>query len=158
MDYKLEVVVLPVADVDLAKAFYKSLGWREDADLARTDDFRVVQLTPPGSACSVIFGTGVTSAAPGSAEGLQLVVDDVDAAREDLAARGATVERRVPRRDRRVPSRRIRKPGTGVSPRPPELRVIRLVQRPRREHMVRSGDHNPAARTLTAPFDQGVSA
>ncbi|HEX5190956.1 MAG TPA: VOC family protein [Streptosporangiaceae bacterium] len=91
MDYKLEVVVLPVTDADRAKAFYKSLGWREDADLAKADDFRVVQLTPPGSACSVIFGTGVTSAAPGSAEGLQLVVDDVDAAREDLAARGATV-------------------------------------------------------------------
>ena len=91
MDYKLEVVVIPVADVDRAKAFYNALGWREDADLVTGDDFRVVQLTPPGSACSVIFGTGLTSAAPGSAEGLQLVVDDVDAAREELAARGATV-------------------------------------------------------------------
>jgi catechol 2,3-dioxygenase-like lactoylglutathione lyase family enzyme len=91
VDFKLEVVVIPVADVDRAKAFYKGLGWREDADLVTGDDFRVVQLTPPGSACSVIFGTGLTSAVPGSAEGLQLVVDDLDAAREELAARGATV-------------------------------------------------------------------
>jgi catechol 2,3-dioxygenase-like lactoylglutathione lyase family enzyme len=91
VDFRLEVVVIPVADVDRAKAFYKALGWREDADLVTGDDFRVVQLTPPGSACSVIFGTGLTSAAPGSAEGLQLVVDDVDAAREGLAARGAPV-------------------------------------------------------------------
>ena len=91
MDFRLEVVVIPVADVDRAKAFYKGLGWREDADLVTGDDFRVVQLTPPGSACSVIFGTGLTSAAPGSADGLQLVVDDLDAAREELAASGATV-------------------------------------------------------------------
>ena len=91
MDYKLEVVVLPVADVDRAKAFYGRLGWREDADFAGDQGFRVVQMTPPGSACSVIFGAGVTGAAPGSAEGLQLVVDDIDAARADLAAQGAEV-------------------------------------------------------------------
>src|SRR4051794_20253529 len=88
---RLEVVVLPVADVDRAKDFYKALGWREDADFATGEDFRVVQLTPLGSACSVIFGTGVTSAAPGSAEGLQLVVTDIDAARAELAGRGAEV-------------------------------------------------------------------
>lgn len=86
---KLEVVVVPVADVDRAKNFYKALGWREDADYVGGPDFRVVQLTPPGSACSVIFGTGVTSASPGSAQGLQLVVTDIDAARAELAARGA---------------------------------------------------------------------
>jgi catechol 2,3-dioxygenase-like lactoylglutathione lyase family enzyme len=91
MDFKLEVVVLPVADVDRAKDFYKTLGWREDADLATEADYRVVQLTPPGSPCSVIFGTGLTSAAPGSAEGLQLVVSDVDAARAELAGRGIEV-------------------------------------------------------------------
>jgi catechol 2,3-dioxygenase-like lactoylglutathione lyase family enzyme len=91
MDMKLEVVVLPVADVDRAKNFYKSLGWREDADFASSADFRVVQLTPPGSACSIIFGTGVTSAAPGSAQGLHLVVTDVDAARAELASNGADV-------------------------------------------------------------------
>jgi catechol 2,3-dioxygenase-like lactoylglutathione lyase family enzyme len=86
---RLEVVVLPVSDVDRAKDFYKALGWREDADFAAGEDFRVVQVTPPGSACSVIFGTGVTSAEPGSAEGLQLVVDDIEAARSELADRGA---------------------------------------------------------------------
>jgi catechol 2,3-dioxygenase-like lactoylglutathione lyase family enzyme len=86
---KLEVVVVPVADVDRAKDFYKALGWREDADYAAGEDFRVVQVTPPGSACSVIFGTGVTSAAPGSAQGLQLTVADIDAARAELTANGA---------------------------------------------------------------------
>jgi catechol 2,3-dioxygenase-like lactoylglutathione lyase family enzyme len=91
VDMKLEVVVLPVADVDRAKAFYQSLGWREDADFATGQDFRVVQMTPPGSTCSVIFGTGLTGAVPGSAEGLQLVVDDIDAARTELAAKGAEV-------------------------------------------------------------------
>jgi catechol 2,3-dioxygenase-like lactoylglutathione lyase family enzyme len=89
VDMKLEVVVLPVADVDRAKDFYKALGWREDADFAAGDDFRVVQLTPPGSPCSIIFGTGITSAAPGSADGLQLTVTDIDEARAELAARGA---------------------------------------------------------------------
>jgi catechol 2,3-dioxygenase-like lactoylglutathione lyase family enzyme len=91
MDMKLEVMVLPVGDVDRAKAFYAGLGWREDADFATGPDFRVVQLTPPGSPASVIFGTGLTSAAPGSAQGMQLVVSDIDAARAELIARGADV-------------------------------------------------------------------
>ncbi|HEY1643165.1 MAG TPA: VOC family protein [Streptosporangiaceae bacterium] len=91
MDMKLEVMVLPVGDVDRAKAFYAGLGWREDADFAAAPDFRVVQLTPPGSPASVIFGTGITSAAPGSAQGMQLVVTDIDAARAELAACGADV-------------------------------------------------------------------
>ena len=88
---KLEVVVVPVSDVDKAKAFYQGLGWRLDADFAKSEDFRVVQLTPPGSPASIIFGTGLTSAAPGSADGLQLVVDDIDTARAELASRGAVV-------------------------------------------------------------------
>jgi catechol 2,3-dioxygenase-like lactoylglutathione lyase family enzyme len=91
VDMKLEVVVLPVADVDRAKRFYQALGWRLDADFAGEGDFRVVQLTPPGSSCSVIFGTGVTSAVPGSAEGLQLVVTDIEAARAEVAAHGVEV-------------------------------------------------------------------
>lgn len=91
MDTKLEVMVLPVADVDRAKAFYRSLGWRDDADFTTDAEFRVVQLTPPGSACAIIFGTGITTATPGSAEGMQLVVDDIETARTDLAARGARV-------------------------------------------------------------------
>ena len=82
MDMRLEVVVLPVADVDRAKDFYKELGWRLDADFTSGPDFRVVQLTPPGSACSVIFGTGVTSAAPGSVDQLLLIVSDIQAARD----------------------------------------------------------------------------
>jgi catechol 2,3-dioxygenase-like lactoylglutathione lyase family enzyme len=89
---KLEVVVIPVSDVDKAKDFYQRLGWRRlDADFARSEDFRVVQLTPPGSPCSIIFGTGITSATPGSADGLQLVVTDVEAARDELISRGAEV-------------------------------------------------------------------
>jgi catechol 2,3-dioxygenase-like lactoylglutathione lyase family enzyme len=91
MDYRLEVVVVPVSEVDKAKDFYQGLGWRLDADFATGEDFRVVQLTPPGSACSIIFGTGITSAAPGSAQGLQLTVTDIDAARAELAGHGAEV-------------------------------------------------------------------
>jgi catechol 2,3-dioxygenase-like lactoylglutathione lyase family enzyme len=91
VDMKLEVVVVPVSDVDKAREFYQGLGWRLDADFASGPDFRVVQLTPPGSACSVIFGTGITTAAPGSAQGLQLVVTDIDAARAELAGHGARV-------------------------------------------------------------------
>ena len=88
---KLEVVVLGVSDVDRAKAFYEKLGWRLDADFAAGDDFRVVQLTPHNSAASIIFGKGVTSPKPGAADGLVLAVDDVDAARDDLIARGVDV-------------------------------------------------------------------
>src|SRR3954467_1207918 len=90
-EMRLEVVVLAVSDVDRAKAFYENLGWRLDAALAVDAGYRVVQLTPPGSGCSIIFGDGVTSAPPGSAEGLQLSVYDIDAARADLVARGADV-------------------------------------------------------------------
>jgi catechol 2,3-dioxygenase-like lactoylglutathione lyase family enzyme len=88
---RLEVVVLPVTDVDRAKRFYAGLGWRHDADLAASDDFRVVQLTPPGSPCSVIFGKGVSAAVPGSVQDLMLVVEDIEAAREELVGRGVDV-------------------------------------------------------------------
>src|SRR6476661_7156278 len=90
-DLKLEVVVIPVADVDRSKAFYASLGWRLDADFAFDNGFRVVQFTPPGSPASVQFGTDMTSATPGSAQGLYLVVSDIKAARDGLVARGADV-------------------------------------------------------------------
>lgn len=90
-DLKLEVVALGVADVDRAKAFYESLGWRLDADIAAGEDFRVVQLTPPGSECSIWIGKGITPAKPGSADSLILAVNDIEAAREDLVARGAQV-------------------------------------------------------------------
>src|ERR1700733_15929535 len=91
MDMRLEVVVVPVADVDKAKDFYQGLGGRVDADFATSEDFRVVQLTPPGSQCSIIFGTGITSAAPASSDGLQLTVTDIEAARNELISRGAEV-------------------------------------------------------------------
>jgi catechol 2,3-dioxygenase-like lactoylglutathione lyase family enzyme len=90
-DLKLEVVVVPVSDVDRAKRFYGGLGWRLDADFAFDNGFRVVQFTPPGSGCSVQFGTKITSAAPGSAQGLYLIVSEIEAARDELTARGADV-------------------------------------------------------------------
>ncbi len=91
VDMKLEVVVIPVSDVDRAKEFYGRLGWRLDADFAAGDDFRVIQFTPPGSGCSVIFGKNVTAAAPGSAQGLYLIVSDIEAARDELLRRGVAV-------------------------------------------------------------------
>jgi catechol 2,3-dioxygenase-like lactoylglutathione lyase family enzyme len=90
IEMKLEVVVLPVADVDRSKRFYGNLGWRLDADFT-TGDFRVVQLTPPGSQCSIHFGKGITPAAPGSVQNLYLVVDDIEAARAELIGRGVDV-------------------------------------------------------------------
>jgi len=89
--FKLEVVVLPVSDVDRALGFYRGLGWRLDADFETGPDFRVVQLTPPGSKCSVIFGTGITKASPGAVQDLMLVVDDIATARIGLIERGASV-------------------------------------------------------------------
>jgi len=100
IDMNLEVVVLPVSDVDRAKSFYESLGWRFDIDLVISDEARTVQMTPPHSGCSIQFGKGGTTAEPGSAQGMILVVSDIDAARADLVARGVDVsevqERRPP--------------------------------------------------------------
>jgi catechol 2,3-dioxygenase-like lactoylglutathione lyase family enzyme len=91
LDMKLEVVVIPVSDVERAKRFYGGLGWRLDAEFAASDDFRVIQFTPPGSGCSVIFGKNVTAAAPGSAQGLYLIVSDIKAARDELLGRGVDI-------------------------------------------------------------------
>jgi catechol 2,3-dioxygenase-like lactoylglutathione lyase family enzyme len=91
VDMKFEIVVIPVSDVDRAKEFYQKLGWRLDADYDNGKDFRVIQVTPPGSGCSVIFGKNVTGAAPGSAKGLYLIVSDIEAARGNLLRRGVTV-------------------------------------------------------------------
>src|SRR5882672_7452059 len=91
VDMKFEVIVIPVADVDRSKAFYSKLGWRLDADFAFDNGFRAVQFTPPGSGCSVQFGTKITSAAPGSAQGLYLVVSEIAAARDELVDRGAGI-------------------------------------------------------------------
>ena len=92
MDWRLELIVVPVTDVDRAKTFYtEKLGFKLDVDHSAGDAFRVVQLTPPGSACSISIGTGITEAAPGSAQGLHLVVSDIDAARAELVERGTDV-------------------------------------------------------------------
>ncbi|MGF6233824.1 catechol 2,3-dioxygenase-like lactoylglutathione lyase family enzyme [Inquilinus ginsengisoli] len=91
IDMRLEIVIIPVSDVDRAKRFYGDLGWRLDIDHATADDYRVIQFTPPGSECSVIFGKNVTAAAPGSMQGLHLIVSDIEAAREDLLRRGVEV-------------------------------------------------------------------
>jgi catechol 2,3-dioxygenase-like lactoylglutathione lyase family enzyme len=91
VDLKLEVVVIPVSDVDRAKEFYGKIGWRLDADFPFDNGFRVVQFTPPGSGCSIQFGTKVTSAVPGSAQGLYLIVSDIQAARDQLAALGTKI-------------------------------------------------------------------
>ena len=97
VDMKLEVIVIPVADVDRAKDFYNSLGWRLDGDFAVGKEYRNVQFTPPGSSCSIHFGIGVTAAAPGSTQGLYLVVSDIEAARAGLVARGVEVSEVVHR-------------------------------------------------------------
>jgi len=88
VDMKLEIVVIPVSDIDRAKGFYGKLGWRLDADFDNGDEFRVIQFTPPGSGCSIIFGKNVTAAAPGSAQGLYLIVSDIQAARNELVTHG----------------------------------------------------------------------
>ncbi len=91
VDTKLEIVVIPVSDVDRAKEFYQRLGWRLDADYDNGTDFRVIQFTPPGSGCSVIFGKNITAAPPGSAQGLYLIVSDIEAVREELLGRGVAI-------------------------------------------------------------------
>jgi len=91
VDMKFEIVVIPVSDVDRAKQFYAKLGWRLDADFDNGKDFRIIQFTPPGSGCSIIFGRNVTPAAPGSAQGLYLIVSDIQAARKELLDRGVQI-------------------------------------------------------------------
>ena len=91
VDMKFEVVVIPVSDLDRSKEFYSKLGWRLDAEFTAGPDFRLMQFTPPGSGCSIILGKNITAAAPGSAQGLYLIVSDIDAARKDLLARGIEV-------------------------------------------------------------------
>src|SRR5580658_10732222 len=88
-DMRFEIVVIPVSDVERAKRFYAALGWRLDIDFAASKQYRVVQLTPPGSVCSIIFGSGITAAAPGSVQGLHLIVSDIESARADMIGRGA---------------------------------------------------------------------
>ena len=150
VDMKFEIVVIPVSDVDRAKEFYGRLGWRLDADFDNGDDFRVIQFTPPGSGCSVIFGKNVTAAAPGSAQGLYLIVSDIAAARDELVARGVEVERGVPRRRRRVRwhGRALSvwaAPGQRSGSRASQLPLVRLLQRSRRQRLAAAGGHDAVA-------------
>ncbi len=151
VDLKLEVVVIPVSDVDRAKRFYGSLGWRLDADFAFDNGFRVVQFTPPGSGCSVQFGTNITSAAPGSAQGTLP---------DRLRDRGCTRRARRPwRRDQRgvprrdagssVPARRHERSNQRARTRPCQLWLVRHVQRSRRQQLAAPGDQDAASRTRT---------
>ena len=140
VDMKLEVVVIPVSDVDRAKSFYGDLGWRLDADFVVGDDFRVVQFTPPGSPCSIHFGRGVTSAAPGSAPGLYLVVSDIEAARAELIGRGVEVSEVFHRAGPGRP------PVSGPDPAAAQLLVVRHVQRSGRQRLAVAGDHRATAR------------
>ena len=142
-EMKLEAVVLPVTDVDRAKDFYERLGWRLDADVADGEDFRLVQMTPPGSACSIHFGKGLTAAEPGSFADMHLVVTDIEATRENLTAKGIDVSevfhcaKGFGCRYRDLGSLL---PGTGLDEREsgpdPRVRatVVCRLQRPGREH------------------------
>ena len=127
VDQKLEVVIIPVSDVDRAKKFYEELGWRLDADFAKGDDWRLVQMTPPGSPCSVMFGRGVTSAVPGSLQGAFLVVDDLETARNELGRRRCRGQRSLP-----FPSRSPERPRSWICararPKGPLVFLVRLVQ------------------------------
>ena len=136
VDMKLEVVVIPVSDVDRAKRFYGGLGWRLDADFVVGDAF-LVQFTPPGSPCSIHFGTGLTSAAPGSASGLYLVVSDIEAARAELVARGVDVSDVFHRAGPGKP------PVKGPHPARSSYFSLRHVPRSGRQRVAVAGGHHP---------------
>ena len=131
VDMKLEAIVIPVADVDRAKKFYTNLGWRLDADFPFDNGFRIVQFTPPGSGCSIQFGTNITSAAPGSAQGLYLIVPDIEVARDELVTRGVKVSDVFHAR-RTVPARRHARTRRRARAQTRQLRLLRHVQRPGR--------------------------
>ena len=147
IDMKLEVVVIPVSDVDRAKAFYGSLGWRLDADFPFDNGVRIVQFTPPGSAGSIQFGAKLTSAVPGSAQNLYLIVSDIEAARDKLGAHGVEVSEVF---HPGTPGAQFQPDGTersdqGARARPRHLRLVRHVQRPRRQSVAAPGSHDAAA-------------
>ena len=148
VDLKLEVVVIPVSDVDRAKEFYGRLGWRLDADFPFDNAFRVVQFTPPGSGCSIQFGSKITSATPGSAQGLYLIVTDVQAARDELASHGVDVSEVFHPDSPGAQSRH--RAGT----RSRQLQLLRHVQRPGRQRLAAPRDHHTATRTSRARRDR----
>lgn len=152
VDMKFEVIVIPVADVDRSKAFYTKLGWRLDADFPFDNEFRVVQFTPPGSGCSVQFGTKITTAAPGSAQGLYLIVSHVEAARKELVARGVEVSEVFHTLKPGAQPSRKQRSRQWAGPWSPQLLFLCYVQRPGWQHLAVPGDHNAPARTWTQQF------
>ena len=138
VDMKLEVVLLPVSDVDRAKSFYEQWGCRLDADFDISEDFRIVQVTPPGSECSIILGKGLTTAEPGSVQGLQLTVFDIEKAREELVASGVDVSEIFHDGGWSVSSRGHRMPSAWPRPRRARLLLVRLFQRPRWQRILTS--------------------
>ena len=150
MDMKFEVAVLPVVDVDRAKAFYQGLGWRLDADINVAGDYRVVQFTPPNSPASIQFGTGITTMTPGSAQGLYLIVEDVEAARNDLISHGADVSEvfhgGALNAGRRVP---------GPDPERQSYRSFASVRGSGREQLPAAGDHGAAPGAAVADRHRG---
>jgi predicted enzyme related to lactoylglutathione lyase len=151
VDMKFEVVVIPVPDVDRAKEFYGRLGWRLDAEYDNGGDFRVIQFTPPGSGCSVIFGKNVTAAVPGSAQGLYLIVSDIEAARDELVATAWTRARcsTTPAACTlaRTSPTCLGGSGSAVPSRASQLPRVRLVQRSRRQWLAAAGDQGAAPGT-----------
>ncbi len=133
MDFKLELVLIPVADVDRAKAFYEQAGFAVDVDTSPTPEFRIVQLTPPGSSCSITIGKGITTAEPGSYRGTHLVVTDIVAAREELVGRGIEVSE-IRHFDR---EKGEWQPGPGSGPQ--RLQLVRRLRRSRRQHLGHPG-------------------
>ena len=130
VDMKLEVVVIPVSDVDHAKAFYGSLGWRLDADFPFDNGVRIDQFTPPGSGCSIQFGAKLTSAAPGSAQGLYLIVSDIEAAHDGLVAHGLNISDvfHAGNAGRSIPARRHGRPPQRTRAGSRQLRLLRCLQ------------------------------
>ena len=149
MDMRLEVVVLPVSDVDRAKNFYLNLGWRLDADFPGDAGFRVVQVTPPGSPCSVIFGAQVTAATPGSSADLMLVVTDIEAARAELAGRGVDVSEVYHDAGGVFHHAGTDAPGAGPRSAAPFVLVVRVVQRPGRQRLGAARNRHPAPGAVT---------
>ena len=140
----LEVLVIPVSDVDRAKQFYGKLGWRLDADVSAGDEVRLVQFTPPGSGCSVQFGTNLTTAAPGSGQGVYLTVSDLDATRHELEARGVEVSEVFHEGTLGDRFHGVR-PCARTGGRSQQLRLIRHLQRPGRQRLAVPGGHDEAA-------------
>jgi catechol 2,3-dioxygenase-like lactoylglutathione lyase family enzyme len=141
MDMRIEVVILPVSDVRRAKAFYEQAGFVCDTDHEPNPDFHIVQLTPPGSACSIIVGKGIPQGEPGSVQGTYLVVEDLSAAVSELAGRGVPVSEPF----HFSPGG----PDHGPRPEPDAVRVVRDVRRPRWQHLARPGDPGRGASPLT---------